>query len=318
MLEVNEVREKANKIGADMRAMLEKAKTEARELTAEEEGQFDAMDNDRNRLLATEKRLQAVASLEEGQGRRAAHTQPNDTRASQNATVKITDEDRAAAIQAWMLGGSDVRTQRHNEAAKKLGISPEQRSITIRLAEQPLPAIRGDRRDAWEKRYLGVDVISPDNGGHFLVPDELMRELEVARLAFGGMLTTSSVVRTTTGAALPFPTMNDTANEGVLIGESVQETNNLTPTLDQLVLDAYTYSSKKVPMSVEFIQDNAVGAVARIGAILGERLARIQNRHATVGTGNSQPNGLITAATSSAITTASAAAVSYDNIVDLE
>jgi HK97 family phage major capsid protein len=316
---LQEVRERANKIATDMAALMAKAKGESRELSSDEEGQFDTMHGDREKLLKQEERLLVLDRIENGGNRRTDPSNPEELRKRAGAEpVKITEEQRADAIQAWMLGGSDRRTAAHVEAAKRLGISLDQKSITLRLPQVPMPALRGDRRDAWEKRYLGVDVISPDNGGHFLVPDELMRELEVARLAFGGMLQTSTVIRTNTGAELPFPTMNDTANEGVLIGESIQETNNLEPTLSQLTLHAFTYSSKKVPMSVEFIQDNAVGAVARIGSILGERLARIQNRHATVGTGSTQPNGIVVASASSSVTTASASVVTYDNLVDLE
>ena len=111
--------------------------------------------------------------------------------------------------------------------------------------------------------------------------------------------------------------MNDTSNEGAIIGESIEETNDVEPTIGQLVLEAYTYSSRKIPVSVEFMQDNAINFAARVGEILGERIARITNRHFTVGTGNGQPKGIVTAATSSGITTASGTAVTYDEIIDL-
>lgn len=321
-MDAKELREKANKLATDMRALWDKATGEKRDMTTEEKTQFDAMDTERSEVLADEARALKAESLVEGGGRQVPPKQPAEYRGKHgNRTTQdeaASEEQRAAAIQAWMLGGTNVRTGAHAEAARKLGISLDQKQITIRLAGAPPQSLRHDKLEAWEKRYLGVDIISPDNGGHYAVPDELMRELEVARLAFGGMLAVSTVIRTNTGADLPFPTLNDTSNEGVLIGESIQETNDLEPTLNQLVLNAFTYSSKKVPMSVEFIQDNAIGAVSRIGAILGERLARIQNRHATVGDGSAKPKGIVAAATSSGIATSGAAAISYDNLVDLE
>jgi HK97 family phage major capsid protein len=52
--------------------------------------------------------------------------------------------------------------------------------------------------------------------------------------------------------------------------------------------------------------------------MLGERIGRIQNDHFTTGSGVSQPNGLLTAATDSAVTTVSTTLISYDEMVNLE
>ena len=98
------------------------------------------------------------------------------------------------------------------------------------------------------------------------------------------------------------PTLNDTSNEGAFTGALVQTTET-DPTLAQVLLDAYHYTSKKILVSVELPQDSAINVAEVIERLLGDRLARITNRHFTVGTGSSQPNGLVTAATSSGITT---------------
>jgi HK97 family phage major capsid protein len=84
-----------------------------------------------------------------------------------------------------------------------------------------------------------------------------------------------------------------------------------------MVLDAWKYSSKYILASIEFLQDTSINANQFIGAALGDRIARITNDHFTTGTG-SQPNGIVTAATSSGITTASNSVITYDNLVDLE
>jgi HK97 family phage major capsid protein len=142
-----------------------------------------------------------------------------------------------------------------------------------------------------------------------------MRALEVALLAYGGMRSTSTVLRTSTGGPLPIPTTNDTANKGEIIGENTTS-NELEMTFGQLVLDAWKYSSKYILASIEFLQDTSINANEFLGSALGTRIARITNDHFTTGTG-SQPNGIVTAATSSAITTAASATITYDNLVDL-
>lgn len=326
-MDPKQIREQINKLGTDMTALLAKAKDENRDLTADEERSFDQMDGDREKLLSQERRLLKAAEIEGGTGRRTEPTQPNQEQRGLprggNGGGSADDEYRtqvaqAQAIQAWMLGGTDKRTAEHQRAAARFGLSIDQKQISLRLSPQRLVSLRRDDMREWERRALTVGVESPDNGGHYTTQIEMLRALEVAQLAYGGIYTVATVLRTASGSDLPIPTMNDTSNEGQLVGETVQETTDALPTSSQLVLQAYKYSSKKVPMSVEYIQDNAINAVGRIGTILGERLARIRNRHFTVGTGNNQPKGIVTAATSAGITTATATAFVYDEFVDLE
>lgn len=320
-LTIEETREKINKLGVDMSAIMAKAKDETRELTSDEEKKFDEMDVDREKLLASEKRLVRAAELDGSVGRRTEHRQPStETRKTgdPNKNKETAAIDQVEALRGFFMAGSNRRTSAQVDAAKRLGLDIDNKSMFLGLAARPPESARAEDLREWEARgYLGVDIISPDLGGHYAVPNETMRALEVALLAYGGMRSVASVLRTDTGANLPIPTMNDTSNEGAIIGESIEETDETLPTIGQLVLEAFTYSSKKIPVSVEFMQDNAINFATRVGEILGERIARITNRHFTVGTGNSQPKGIVTAATASGVTAASATAVTYDEIMGL-
>ena len=64
------------------------------------------------------------------------------------------------------------------------------------------------------------------------------------------------------------------------------------------------------------MQDAAFNLDEFLVNTLGERIARGQNAHFTTGTGSSQPQGIITAG-SSALTTASATAITADEILTL-
>jgi HK97 family phage major capsid protein len=317
---LQEVRDKINKLGVDMTAIMAKTREENnRALTSDEETRFDTMDTDRETLIKTERRLARVESLEGSTGRQTDPTQPGEQRSltARGDKAKVTNLDRAEALRSWFLAGNPdhVRTAEQIDLARRSGIALDRKQITLQLAPAALRSIADEAVESWEKRYLGVDTISPDNGGHLTVPNETMRALEVALLAFGGMRQVASVIRTNTGAALPWPTMNDTSNEGAILGEAVQ-TTEVDPSIDSLTFDAYKYTSKKILVSVEFLQDSAINAADVIGKLLGERIARITNRHFTVGTGNGQPNGIVTAATASGVTTASTTAVTYDELVD--
>ena len=321
-MDLKEIREQINKLGTDMSELMAKARTENRELTKDEEVKFDALDAEREKLLTTERRMAKVAELDGSAGRQTERTQPTQEgrrTASRTETPTISQLDRIEAMRGWMLssGKPELVTTEQRAAAQRCGISLDQRQLTMRLAPIAPTSVRPEEIREWEQRLTQVDVVSPDLGGHYTVPDETMRALEVALLAYGGMREVSDIQRTTTGAQLPIPTLNDSSNEGAILGEGLEATE-LDVQFAQLVLDAYKYTSRRVGMSVEYLQDNAIGAAQRIGSILGERIARITNRHFTVGNGSSQPNGIVTASTSSGVTTASALSITYDELIDLK
>jgi HK97 family phage major capsid protein len=120
---------------------------------------------------------------------------------------------------------------------------------------------------------------------------------------------------TETGNALPWPTLDDTANVGRLIGENVAVTAT-DVAFGQKSLGAYTYSSDAVLVSYVLLQDSAFDLGREvINPALGERIGRIANSHLTVGTGVSQPSGIVTGSTLGK-TTAAVAAVTADELID--
>lgn len=84
-------------------------------------------------------------------------------------------------------------------------------------------------------------------------------------------------------------------------------------------MDVYKYSSKKIALPFELIQDSMFDIEGYIQALLATRIGRITGEHFTTGTGTGQPKGLITAATvGKTAATGGATTVSYDDLVDLE
>jgi HK97 family phage major capsid protein len=311
-----ELREKINKLATDMKAIYQKAADEKRDMTAEENEKFDQMDSERETLAAQERRELRMQSLEDGSGRQSEPRQPAEYRRDgSEQRGKVTNTDRLNTLRGWMLP-PDERTDEMRASAKRTGVNLDSKRFTVRLAQHPLTSLRPEEVRAWEERIV-AGVVSPDGGGHFTIPDEGMRSLEQALLAFGGIRQVATVIRTNSGAELPIPTVDDTGNTGALLAE-ISEHTELDVTFEQLTLGAYKYTSRLVKVSVEYLQDNAIGAAETIGRLLGERIGRITSAHFTTGTGSSQPNGVVTAATSSAITTAGASTITYDNVIDLK
>jgi HK97 family phage major capsid protein len=70
-------------------------------------------------------------------------------------------------------------------------------------------------------------------------------------------------------------------------------------------------------VSVELLQDSSVNLPQFLGAALGTRIGRITNDHFTTGTGSGQPQGIVTGAANSSITTAASGAITYNEILSV-
>ena len=168
---------------------------------------------------------------------------------------------------------------------------------------------------ATDLRALGVAV--PTAGG-FGVADEDMAGIETAMKFYGGMRQAGcTVLRTTTGADLPVPTVDDTSNTGEQLGENTVVSEQ-DVTMGQKVLRAYIYSSKLVRVSYALLQDASFPIETWLNERLGERLGRITNQKFTTGSGAATPEGVVTGSTYCGTTTASATAITWDELVDLE
>ena len=152
-------------------------------------------------------------------------------------------------------------------------------------------------------------------GGHTTEPG-FVQNLERALLQFGGVRRVATILRTATGNALDWPTVNDTGNTGVLLGENTQDAEQ-DVTFGNLTLNAYKFSSRIVRISVELMQDSSFQMGSVLGSLLGERLGRIENTQFTTGSGSGEVNGIVTAA-SAGKTAASTTAITLDELLDLQ
>jgi HK97 family phage major capsid protein len=143
----------------------------------------------------------------------------------------------------------------------------------------------------------------------------MMMALEKALLWYGGMRQAATTIRTDTGADLPIPTANDTAQAGVILDINTQVANQ-DVTFGQVVLKAWKYEQAG-PRPIELMQDSATDIPSLLGDLLGERIGRIQNTHFTTGAGTTLPFGITVQAVAGP-TGAAGGGITYGNIVDLE
>lgn len=315
------LREKRANLITEMDAIRNGALADGRDVMNEEENtRWDKLDDDVVKLSAQiekdDKHEERVKSLEESRGTKTVERTTRTTDSAETRAIVAGQTDRAEALRAWFVRGSnETPAEPLLRAAAACKIDLNSRLLEFRLAAKPLDSWRRDDVRDWEARALTTTVGS---SGQFSIPDEAMRELEIAMLRFGGMRQAASIVRTSTGAPLPWPTSNDTANKGEILAENTQVSQQ-DVVFGQLILDAFKYSSKMILVPVELLQDSSVNIPEFLGQALGTRIGRITNDHFTTGTGTGQPRGIVTAATVGKTGLAGqVATVIYNDLVDLE
>lgn len=276
------LREQRAKLIADARALTNSI-PDGQPMVGEDEAKFDAMMAEADRLKAQIDRMESLETQEAGLGVRLER---------RGAREHVSQDDRAAV--ADLEHRAFMHYMRHGE----------------RGMPDDLRAVAAPRIQAAQSTQSGPA------GGYVVAPDtSFMTAVESAMLAFGGMLEASYVFQTESGASLPIPTDNDTSNEGAILSENTA-TAEQDVSFGAVNLGAHTYSSKMIRVPNQLLQDSAFDLNAYLARKLGERVARIQNRHFTVGTGASQPTGVVTAS-ALGVTAASATDITADEMIDL-
>lgn len=155
--------------------------------------------------------------------------------------------------------------------------------------------------------------------GGYTVQTEVAKSVLDALKAFGGMRAVATVLQTSMGNPMSFPTSDGTSEVGEIVAEN-QSATDADVSFGTKALPVYKYSSKVVTVPFELLQDSEVDIEAFVRSRLVTRLGRITNTHFTTGDGSSKPLGIIGAATTgvtAANGTSQVTAVTYDSLVDL-
>ena len=322
---IPELVEKRMRIHGEITEILQRARADGRDvLNGDEEQEFQnrstAIDMLTKNIDFREKHAKVEELLATVDARRTDPNPVSETESRGSVLPKGTRmlrqgrEDFEMALRGWFLAQKGQVTEQHRAAAQRVGIDFNHKMLDLNLATRSLKSLHPEEIREWEARAQTITT----TGGGYTIPDEVMQALEKALLWYGPMRQTSTIIRTETGADLPFPTVNDTNQVGAIL-----DINTVVPAQDvtfgQLVMKAFKYTSKNVLVPVELMQDNAVNLPQLLGELLGERIGRIQNTHFTTGAGTTLPFGITVQATSGVAPTGTVAAgFTYLNLVDLE
>ena len=241
-----------------------------------------------------------------------------------------TDRHRALAIAGWIRNqlGEEIDDE-HEEAARLSGIRLGAKQLRFESAatqslnelRQRFASLHPSRRTVGEFHNAPFTTQTAGTGGNVVMPESMMRSLEINMLAFGGMRQVSDLIVTGSGEPFTWPTADDTGNTGEQIGENTDTFNagagGPVPTFAKPEWNAYKLSSKAMLVPYELLEDSVVDLPPILGAMAGERIGRFSNTRYTTGTGTGQATGLLTAATLG-VTAAGAAAITFDEVINLE
>jgi len=188
------------------------------------------------------------------------------------------------------------------------------REGTTELSAEERTVLRSGWVDGKELRAQGV---ATGAAGGYMVPAPFRAKLIEAQKFYSSMRDVAEVITTETGATLPWPTNDDTANVGAILAENSQVTEQ-DVTLGTNDIGAYMYTSKLVRVSLQLLNDNAFDLESWLAGVLGRRIGRAQNQHFTTGTGTAQPEGVQTnAVIGKTGATGQTTSVTYDDLIDL-
>lgn len=245
----------------------------------------------------------------------------------------MTIEDILAALQAIIDGASDrpltdEEVERCNELEGQLQTvrrdlevrsrvnayqTPNRSDLGVHAAGLEDTSARTDQERAFSS-YLRTGIPNSDlefraqaegtgAAGGYLVPEGFINKITERLKAFGGLANEVERFSTTSGNALPWPTNDDTANQGEIVAENAGATGGADLVFGIKTLNAYKYESTGtggLPLKVswELAQDSAFDLEGFVERKLAQRIARKQASHWSLGTGTGQPQGAITGATS--------------------
>jgi HK97 family phage major capsid protein len=326
-----ELKTKGSQQATEIRKLADKMNAEGYAPTAEDETNWRKANDDYNATLRAAEREEAAEKAanywRDGDPEKRKAVLPDKT-GGENRGAEPTDEERSLALQAWVRHQMDADlSDEQRSACERLKFNPARQQLNISLLDtrsygslqreyrNARPNVAADACERLELRTMSA--FSGPSGAYLRAPGSLVRRLEVNMLAFGGVAQVAEVITTATGERMSWPTADDTGNEGEMLGENRPIGTGTDPKGGLVHWDAYKFSTKPVVIPYELLEDEQFDLPTLIGNMFGERLGRIRNRLFTLGTGASQPRGIVNAASLGRLA-ASATAIAADELFDLQ
>lgn len=298
--------------------------------TKEEDAAFAKASADYDAVAAEEARARKFEEIDANRGERALPGREDVRPGKGSGGPEVTDETRTRALAGWFaeqsgMGANDeeveaARACRLNLRAKTLTI-PILKTRGIRAVQAAHRTLHGDERARGlrEIEMRDMSAGSGPEGGYLTAPEEMVRQVELAMVAYGGIYERAQVIRTAGANPLTWPSADDTSNTGEWLaeaGSAVATSASVDPTAKKTQWLAHKVSSKPILASYELLRDSVVDLPSLLGEMLGIRIGRAKATAFMSGSGAGKPRG-INMDSVLGKTAAGAAAITTDELIDL-
>lgn len=277
-MKLHEMKQKRNTIAADMRAIHDKIGDGA--WTDEQRTQWHAAKSELDGLderisREEELRRQDQSYVDDAEQERRQQQKKDPS----NPDTQVS-ERRAAAFNAFLRRGLGEMNSEERQALKEL-------------------------------RAQGT---APDEKGGYTVPTQFRDKIVDALKDYGGIASVAQILNTSNGQDIDWATSDGTAEEGELLGEN-NEASEEDVSFGGSTLGAKKLSSKIIRVSNELLMDSGVDIEAFLAGRIATRIGRGEAKYLVLGSGAgnpSQPRGLAVSVTGTK-NTASANAFTWKN-----
>lgn len=280
-MKLHELKQKRNTIATDMRALHEKIGDAT--WTDEQRTQWNAAKSELDALDEQIGRLEELRRLD--QAHVEDHEDEQRRQQRNNTPEEQSAERRAAAFDKFLRHGFSELSAEERQAVKEL-------------------------------RAQGT---TPDAKGGYTVPTQMLNKIVDSMKAYGGIASVAQILNTSNGQDIPWSTSDGTAEEGELLGENT-EASEEDVSFGTATLGAKKLSSKIIRVSNELLQDSGVDIEAYLAARIGQRIGRGEAKYLVQGTGAGtpvQPKGLVASVTGT-VNTAAAATFTWQEMNKLK
>lgn len=234
-------------------------------------------------------------------------------------TVKIERAERNDALET-RFRDIDEQTKVVDVRGREGGNVDEYRETFTHYLRYGASRLNAQQQDLLAANDFATRAAAVGTGaaGGYTVPQGFWAKVTETLKFYAPMREMGELYTTDTGNPIPWATNDDTGNTGELLGENVA-TADLDLTFGQKSLSSYMFSSKNIKASRQFLQDSGIDPENFIAKKAGQRIGRIINSYFTTGTGTSQPQGIVTGATTGVTgAVGNTLTVTYDALVDLQ
>jgi HK97 family phage major capsid protein len=287
MSRARELRQKRAQIAADAAKLI----PTTGKISAENKMKFDVMMGECDAIRSEVEKLEAgddaTSRLDALNRDLRSTTRPNEDPIGDGYTAAV---DSGAERRYQKAFSSFLRNGLNATERGGRGVSDEDRAVLAAHRQM-------------ERRDMGI---GDSTGGATFVPQGFVYNVESAMKYYGPMLDSSTIMDTSSGNTLPWPTENDTTVSGELIAENTQVSTQ-DVTLSSITFSSFKFSTKLTKVSLELLQDSAFDFDKYLAGVFGRRLGRILNTKFTVGVGTTEPLGIVSAAAAGPTATGAAA-----------